>query len=100
MKTTGDRRTDIQSGDMFATDGYDLMASAKYAETGGEVIVLSNNSTHFLVAVRHGDADDMAQLESAYRYALPEPRGLSPEQAVHGAYQDALAKMIAIALNR
>lgn len=89
---------DIKIGDEFLTKGYDLVASAKYAEGGGgpfgEVILLSNNSSHFLLAVRQGDADDLAQLERTYPYAALDEDGTA------ALYRVALRDLCALASSR
>lgn len=69
--------------DMLKTDGYDLLATIEIVHDdglrAGEVIVLGNGSTHFIVAMRPGDGDDAQRLKSfaygedwvpAYRQAV------------------------------
>lgn len=82
-------------GTRFKVDGYELVASAYYAETGGEALVLSNNSTHYLVATREDyflNPRDIpeAVLEDSFRYG----ENLAP------AYKMALTRMSEIAMAR
>ena len=68
-------------------DGYDIMASAMCFEGGDFVDVLSNNSTHFLVAVRRDD--NVSDLIESYRYG---------EDDLRYVYSQALTKMETYAL--
>ena len=80
----------MQVGDLIKTDGYDVLASALYAEEDGEVVVLGNGSSHVLVASRT-PGDTVALLERSYRYQ---------ESDFGEAYRDALARMSEIATER
>lgn len=57
----------MEVGERFSIDGYDIVASAKVAEGGEEVIVLSNNWDWFLVAFRASDANE-AVLIASFNY--------------------------------
>lgn len=84
----------MEHGDTFRTDGYDVVAHAQVCEGGGpvgEVVVLNNNSTHYLVGVRMGDGDELATLVGAYAYG---------EFDVEAAYRRALECMVAEAMMR
>ena len=76
-------------GDLFKVEGYDVLASARFAETDGEVVVLGNGSSHVLVASRM-PGDTVALLEGCYRYGtdFAEP------------YRAALERMTEIAVER
>ncbi len=54
-------------GDIFKTDGYTEVAVIHYAEDGGEAVVFSNDSSHYLVAVRMPGSDE-AELEYSFSY--------------------------------
>ena len=62
---------EMKSGDMFRVTGYDIYARLSKWD-GGEVLVLNNNSSHFLLAVRPGDADDEAMFVSSRRYGADD----------------------------
>lgn len=40
----------MNKGDMFSIESYEPMAMATGAEMGGRVVVIHNNSSHFIVA--------------------------------------------------
>lgn len=86
-------------GDQVLVAGYDIVARASYAdpESIGEAIVLNNNSSHFLVAVRMGDADDYATVEDWFIYG-DKPGSI--ELATRLAYIHALDAMAQIARSR
>lgn len=83
----------MNAGDMFRVKGYDVLATANYAETGGQVIVLNNNSTHYLVAVRPNSDEEQAQFESSFSY---DAREWTAQQA----YRQAMYVMAMIASSR
>lgn len=63
----------MKKGNRFAIAGYDLLAFAQVASGGGppdqaEVVLLSNNSTHFIVAFRERGAA-VATFITSHRYA-------------------------------
>jgi len=77
-------------GDLFKIDGYDVLATARFAESDGEVVVLGDGGTHMLVASRQpGDA--VALLERSYRYGAYD---------FAEAYRDALAWMAEAVVDR
>mgnify|MGYP003577162594 CR=1 FL=1 len=78
----------LQVGEVFEIDGYDLLAMATMCE--GEAIVLCNNSTHYLVAVRAPEADE-AMLVDSVRYGTSDAAW---------AYAIALRKMTELAAER
>lgn len=80
----------MQVGDLIKTDGYDVLASARFAETDGEIVVLGNGSTRLLVASRTpGEA--VALLEGSYWYGAYD---------FARAYRDALEWMAESAAER
>jgi len=83
---------------MFDVTGYDIVATMLYAEHGGEVLVLCNNSSHYLVAVRPGDAEPTAQYERSFRYQSAFDTGRLP--SAERAYCNALRYAVDIACRR
>lgn len=80
--------TDIQNGDMFDIAGYDVVARAQCDL--GDVLVLTNNSTHYLVAETADDGDLVrARLVDAFEYGAG---------SCHAAYRQALELMARTAL--
>lgn len=80
----------MESGETFKTDGYERMAEALFLDGGGIVVVLGNNSTHFLVATHEVDDREVAKLVESFPYGSNyEP-----------AYRRALERMVAEAMMR
>lgn len=86
-------RRNMRPGDQFHTHGYDLVASAQYAVEPGEAVVLNNNSTHYLVAVRMHDADELATLVESFMYN-------AGEHSARRAYREAVMRMAHVASTR
>lgn len=79
-------------GETFSTSGYDVVASAQHHETGAAIVVLNNNSTHYLVAERPVEpGDDTARLLGSFAYRDPD--------FCWPAYRDALTAMAHRALS-
>ncbi len=83
----------MNPGDLFDPSGYEVVAVARYAESLGEVLVMHNNSTHILLAIRPYDGE-LAQLERSWSYAEP---GAMPFKE---RYRYALSQMIGLAVSR
>jgi len=56
-------------GDWFEVKGYTLIATLTAFDGGGEAVILSNDSTHYLVAFRFDDRAALARLASTYYYS-------------------------------
>lgn len=91
-------------GERFITDGYDIQARIKVAHGGGnalhdEVLVLGNNSSHFLIAWNlgspaHGDGTSWGSFIISFSYAdVPDEAGVvvTYAAALGFAVQTALA---------
>lgn len=83
----------MNSGDMFDVREYDLYATIVKFDDGDEfdveIVVLNNNSDHFLVAERKR-SDDVAQLVASFAYA-------ADARSTAVAYAEALRAATAIA---
>lgn len=89
------------AGDVLTVPGYDVRATIAYAETGGYVRVLCNESTHFLVVVSPGPDDDEAQLEEAFPYfAMQSDKRRDDRDPSVGVYCRALHRAVEIASTR
>jgi hypothetical protein len=88
----------LRIGQEFKTDGYDLVASARYAEGGGgpygEAILLSNNSSCFMLAIRPYEGES-AQLEGVFYYHQTQD-----EEQLAEVYRTALRAMTELACRR
>ena len=87
-------------GDRFEMRGYDVVARAMYTMEAGEVVVLNNNSTHYLVASRDFMGDNDAQATDGI-VTLEFSRSYGDSDLGHGpTYRIALEEMIKIASSR
>lgn len=89
-----------EPGSYFNIEGYEFVARAAGADTGGDVIVLHNNSSHYLVARRPWPAgcdgwngDKHACLVVSIPYS-------EDEDETHASYYAALQRMITEAMNQ
>jgi len=82
----------MEIGTIFDVGRYDVVASAQYAETSGWVVVLNNNSTHYLVATKFSEEAPDGQLEGSYQYL--------GDHDVRNAYRFALHHMARLAMER
>jgi hypothetical protein len=82
----------MMTGQRFYTTGYDEVAHAENCDTGERTVVLCNNSSHYLVAVRDDpDTLDAVLIASYPYYDQPD--------CIRFVYSQALTKMMEHALN-
>ena len=92
----------MKIGDYFPLAGYDIMATAE--NDLGDVHVLSNNSSHMLVAsvdnesMTDGLTTGNARLEASFPY--DDRAELNGSDLWQEAYRKALEKMVEITLRR
>jgi hypothetical protein len=84
------------AGDIFSSSGYDVVAHANVLEGGGaprrgDVAILNNNSTHYLVVWRDSSHDVECELVRSFKYESDED--------LQAAYAAALALMLTLALS-
>ena len=87
----------MTQGDRLEVEGYDLMASAQTIEGMmygvDEILLLSNNSSHFILAGR-SIGDFMATFIESVDYHK------ATEEEINVHYKYALCKMVELALRR
>ena len=55
-------------GDKFDTTGFEVVARINTVDSGDEILVMHNNSTHYHVAVMSSDDETEAMLTASFRY--------------------------------
>ena len=69
-------------GDLFSQAGYDVVARME-GHNGGRVLVLNNNSTHYLVAIDYDDREaGLVKLVASFKYGDGAPAELQYNQAL------------------
>lgn len=58
----------MEAGDTFDISGYEMVAEAQMVDSPDKVLVMHNNSTHYLVAVQHGEEQRTAMLHASIQY--------------------------------
>lgn len=86
----------MEQGDQFSIKGYEFLACATVTTGGGPstqnvVVLLGNNSSHFLLAWQETHGDDHAYFICSFEYT-----GLS-EEDTEFLYRETLNAMVAIA---
>jgi hypothetical protein len=91
----------MEIGNYFSMVGYDIMAKAQHDH--GDIVILSNNSTHLLVAsmfdesMTDGETSGNAKLEAVFSYSGSEEED-KVQDIWQEAYHKALDKMVELTL--
>lgn len=92
----------MEVGEKFDIDGYVVSAKIGYNSDMGEVLVVHNESSHFLVAtrdIRDGEPDPLSTFVESFRYDAGH-KSAEDDDEVTFQYGRALRKAVQIALQR